>query len=278
MSEYQKMNLNLPILMYHGVVDDFQSNPEIGNSPYYITTSQFEAQMRYLYENGYRTLPLSQLRDFLHKVCTCDEQVRDKFIIITFDDGYQNNYFHALPVLKKYSFAANFFVIVSRIGTNNYLNWEQLKQMTDEGMEIHSHTLNHLPLETLSFADVEKELHLSKEILEQRLNRTVAFISYPHGSYNKKIIEVARKAGYIGGCTSEIAFFNSNSDPFEIGRLDIRREYDTEDFIKLIQKDSSLIKKIKCSKMIKRMIRSSIGIKNYNRMYKKVRQIHRLQD
>jgi len=277
-AENHKLDLKLPVLMYHGIVDKFQGNSEVGQSPFFITTSQFQSQMRYLHENGYRTLAISQLEELLNNKNAYDNELLDKYIIITFDDGYQNNFIHAVPILKQFAFTATFFIIVSRIGTNNYLNWEQLKQMVNEGMEIQSHTLNHTPLETLSFPDIEKELRLSKEILENQLNNAVTIVSYPHGSYNRKIIELVKKAGYTGSCTSEIKFLNSKSNLFKIGRFDIRRDYDLEIFEKIVQKDPSFIRKMKLNKMMKQLIQNSIGIKNYNKLYKKVRKIHRIQD
>lgn len=273
-----KLGVKLPVLMYHGIVDTFNGKLEVGQSPYYITTSQFQSQMRYLHENRYRTVPLSQLIEMSNNNSTSDNGSWDKSIFITFDDGYQNNYIHAFPILKQYSFNATFFIIVSRIGSNNYLSWEQLKQMANEGMEIQSHTLNHNPLEILSLTDVEKELRLSKEILEQKLRKSVTIVSYPHGSYNKKIIELVKKSGYNASCTSEIKFLNCESNLFKIGRFDIRRDYDIEDFIKIVQKDPLFIRKIKLARMIKQLIQSSIGIKNYIKLYKKVRKIHRAQD
>lgn len=273
-----KLDLKVPVLMYHGVSDDFQDDQEVGNSPFYITIDQFRSQMSYLHEHGYQTMALARFGDMLRNDLSVIDADVSKMIIITFDDGYQNNYFHALKILKEFSFIATFFVVVNRIGTENYLTWEQLIQMANEGMEIQSHTYNHKPLELLSLEEVEQDLRLSKEILEQKLNKSVNFISYPHGSYNRKIIDIVKKVGFKGSCTSEVCFANSNSNPFTIGRLDIRKNYELKDFIKIVQRDRLFIQKLKLERSFKQVVQNSIGIENYNRLYKKVRKIHRAYD
>lgn len=273
-----KSILNVPVLMYHSISDDGENDHGIKRSPFFISAYQFQTQMNYLHENNYQTLSLVKLLDLLQTNKTQDNRKFNKLIVITFDDGYKNNYFHAFKVLKKYKLTATFFVVVNRIATANYLSWEELKKMANEGMEIQSHTLNHKPLETLTLSEIERELRLSKEILEQRIAKSITVVSYPHGSYNEKIIEIAKKVGYQGSCTSEINFFNTSCNPFKISRIDVRSNYNLEDFKKIVQQDRLFIKKLKFSKAFKKKIQNTIGITNYNKLYKKVRRINRIED
>jgi len=246
--------------------------------PYSITIDQFESQMNYLYENEYQTLTLQELLPLATNCQFKKNQNLDRSVVITFDDGYVDNYLYAYPILKECKFKGTFFVIVNKIGSTQFLSWDQLLEMQDQGFEIQSHTLNHKPLESLSSHLIKVELEDSRKILERRLGKAVRFISFPHGSYNKVVLQLAKNLGYCGGCTSNIGYFEPSSNPFKIKRIAIRRNYDILHFQKLIKRNGTFFIKVKFLELLKTYLAKLIGIKNYQRLYNKFYNIDQAEN
>lgn len=119
---------------------------------------------------------------------------------ITFDDGHYNNYDIGFSVLRAYALRATFFVPTAFIGKPGYCTWEQLKEMSDYGCEIGSHTHNHVPLDDLSAEEVEYELKTSKDLIEKHVGKC-RYLSLPAG--RRFDTSIARKLGYEGIRTSE---------------------------------------------------------------------------
>ncbi len=176
----------IPVLTYHSI------GVEKGN-PIRMPAEQFDAEMKYIKENGYTTLTLKELYDyFQNKV-----PVPDKSVVITLDDGYEDNYQKAYPILKKYGMKATIFVVTSTVDINpECLTSKQLIELSDAGIDIESHTVTHRDLDTLSYNEQLKELSDSKAYLEGILGKKVDYLAYPTGKYNKDTIKAAEAAGY----------------------------------------------------------------------------------
>ncbi len=218
----------IPILMYHNIHPD----PEL-NSPYTMPLTIFENQMGFLKENNYKTILLSDIIKL--------RKLKPNYISLTFDDGYLENYVYTFPILRKFSFRATFFVITNKINTPGYMSWKQLDELASNGMEIGSHTLSHRALTTLDRISVLEELKSSKSLIEAKLKRKVTFLSFPHGSFNRQILAVAKEAGYIGCCTSRFGYYRSNIDPYKIYRINIKRTYGLSKFRKIVNNDGSAV-------------------------------------
>lgn len=189
----------VPILCYHR----FSSN-SVGNLN--IPPDNFYKQMKYLKENGYRVISLSQLFDFLE----CRHAIPNKAVVITIDDGFRSAYDVAYPILKKYGFSATQFVYTEFIGScKNALTWSQMREMKKNGFEIGSHSVSHMDLtDDKKFenrdeylAAVENELRISKEIIDKELGQDTIFLSYPYGQSNIDVVRIARRLGYKLGLT-----------------------------------------------------------------------------
>ncbi|MDO8806066.1 MAG: polysaccharide deacetylase family protein [Elusimicrobiota bacterium] len=193
----------LKVLCYHKV-----GAPPRGSklSELWISPKKFRAQVKYLLDNGYTTLLFSDLK----KIHDSGSQLPGKAVLITFDDGYENNYLHAWPVLKELGAKANIFVVFNTIGKVNLWHdpasepWvnmataEQLKEMQDSGViEYGSHTMNHPRLSALRPEDAAWEIAESKRQLEAAFGAVCAF-AYPYGdgAYAPAIREKALEAGY----------------------------------------------------------------------------------
>lgn len=204
----------VPILTYHKFC--------IGDSPdeYTININLFKQQLEYLKENKYQVISVSQLLK-----CIKNNNFPEKPIVITIDDGFKSVYTLAYPLLKEYQFPATLFLYTNFIGNSaNQLSWEEIKEMTDHGMEIGSHTVSHCNLLHLikneSQIDylkrIDKELYLSKKILEENTASPIVAFAYPYGIYSQEIKMLAKQAGYqallnVNGMNNSIPTIDSYS-------------------------------------------------------------------
>ncbi|HWR05770.1 polysaccharide deacetylase family protein [Sporomusa sp.] len=191
---------SIPVLLYHRV------GPETDDLT--ISTKRFEQDMESLSQEGYNTLSLAQVKQ---RLWGGHLQLPDKPLIITFDDGYLDNYTNAFPVLQKYSMKASFYIITGMMGNNDRLAATQIREMEAAGMDFGSHTVTHRQLAELSPQEVANELNQSKFALEQTLGKPVNFIAYPCGSYRPDTTQAATQAGYIGGFSTQYGFAMFNN-------------------------------------------------------------------
>ncbi|HWQ72091.1 MAG TPA: polysaccharide deacetylase family protein [Desulfitobacteriaceae bacterium] len=193
---------DIPVLYYHSVM------VEPGNE-LRIPPEQFAAQIKYLSEHDYHVISLDQLYQFYCANGTLPKNP----VVITFDDGYEDNYTNAYPVLEKYGYTATVFAVTSYIGSKGYMSWDQLQELQDKGWQIEGHTLSHpyLVKDKLGSAEVKRELREAKNILEKRLGRSVRFFAYPYGDYNADIVQEVKEAGYLMAFTTERGWANKNN-------------------------------------------------------------------
>jgi len=156
-----------------------------------VSSEELESQVKYLTENGYKVMSLVKFNEL-----RSNSQTPKKLAILTFDDGYDDNFTYALPILKKYSATGTFFIISSKIGRKEYMNEDQIKELVLAGQEIGSHSVNHLELDKLKGQSLERELKQSKEDLEKIIGKTVISFCYPAGKYNDETIAKVKEVGY----------------------------------------------------------------------------------
>lgn len=198
------------VLNYHQVNNTF--------TPLAVPVNDFDAQMSYLSEHGYVTITPDELAEGL----AGNLNLPEKPVLITFDDGYIDNYTNAFPILKKYNFRATIFIIPSLISQNpKYMTWEQLKEMEKNGIIMQSHTLNHRALEELPDDEIRSELLNSKLVLEEQLGHEINFLAYPTGTYNLHIAGIARDVGYKGAYTIKYGNVDLGSNMYALERVPI---------------------------------------------------------
>lgn len=213
------LKLSVPILMYHYV-----STPPDGADPIRrdlsVTPDQFEAQLAFLRRNGYQTITMKDLTYALAGHTT----LADKPIIISFDDGYRDNYENAFPLLRKYGYVGVFFVFTQVIDTYNvsYLTWEMVKEMHQAGMEFGSHSYRHSDLANRDVDFLVYEILGSKEAIEERIGEPVRFFSYPSGRYDELTIRVLDSAHFWGAVTTQWGIEHAFPDRFEMLRIRVR--------------------------------------------------------
>ena len=185
-----------------------------------IAPATFEKHLQYLKERGYHMVTVAELAERLSTGRSVE-----KYIALSFDDGYTDNYTEAFPLLKKYGAKATFSVINNKIGGKIYMNADQLKEMQRAGMEIASHTFSHNRLEDIDPIYLDWEIGTSKYDLEKRLlpkDEQVKTLAYPCGSYNAKSIAKLKEFGYKAALTGN-EFLNTpawfKEHPMEMCRL-----------------------------------------------------------
>lgn len=186
-----KTTIRIPVLMYHSI------NYEKGNI-LRVPAEKFAAQMKWLHDNGYHTISLDELYSAVSATKPQSKRLPEKSVVITFDDGYGDNYTNAFPVIKKYHFKATVFMITSKIGDakDNYLTAAQIKEMDANGMKVEGHTVTHPDLSSLSYKNQLKQLADSKRTLEELLGHNIYYMAYPSGKYNDNTIKAAIETGY----------------------------------------------------------------------------------
>ncbi len=184
--------LNLPILVYHIVRPGYPSDSRAVRA-IALTPETFNAEMKYLQTAGYHVVHFGHLEAYF-KTGT---PLPPKPIILSFDDGWGDQFTYAFPILKKYGYTATFFVFTNAIGRPGFLSWSDLRQLLAAGMTIGDHTRSHPYLTDISSSTVLwNEIDGSKKILEKQLGVPITEFAYPFGAYNSAIQTLVKKAGY----------------------------------------------------------------------------------
>lgn len=205
-----------PILEYHQVTDE-QLDPDF--EVYNVPPAEFAAQMDYLQAEGYTTITL---QDFM-RVVHGKGKLPEKPIVLTFDDGYADNYTTMLPILEERDMTAVVYVITNELGKKNYLTLDELKDMQRRGIEIGSHTADHLPLTSLDATTRLKQIRESKIFLEWSGLQTIYSLSYPNGAFNSEIVELLKQEEYLTAVTGEAGLNTLGTNPYELYRVHIRK-------------------------------------------------------
>lgn len=202
----------VPILMYH-YIRDAAGEDELGQN-LSVSPENFGRQMQYLAENDFAPVKLADLADPELKAISKVYNDKKKPIVLTFDDGYEDAYSAAWPVLKKYDFFGTFFIIRNFVGKEMYMTQIQIDQLAAAGMEIGSHSLSHPDLAKADAADAREQIFDSK--------KEAQVFCYPAGKYNDTTVRLLKEAGYIAAVTTKAGIADEKSDLFELSRVRIQ--------------------------------------------------------
>lgn len=215
------------ILMYHSIG---------GNNEFFtVRVDEFERHMRYLSDNKFNVISLRQLSEILKNGLP----FKRKTIVVTFDDGYEDNYVNAYPVLKKHNLTATIFVSTANIGKTvrarrgtelNVLGIGKIKEMQESGLiSFGSHADNHIKLAHLKEKDIIEEMSESKNKLKDILREYPLGIAYPSGSVNELVTRVASRYFSIGCGVKKGRVFHGN-DPLDLKRNSVDSEVNFTQF------------------------------------------------
>ncbi len=217
------------IILYHRVV------PKTVGA-YDVTVEDFEKQMEYLKES-YDVISLSDAVDCIRQV----KPLKNKSVVITFDDGDVSIYNNAFPVLKKFRFPFSVFIYTNVVQEGPHaMKWSHMKQLLDYGAEIGSHSVSHSNLQRRLkdesdeqyLARLRHELVDSKNLLESSLGVPVRYFAYPYGRYNRTVKEEAVKAGYEAILTVRGYENFPGDDLMRLNRRIVEKSTTPESFIK----------------------------------------------
>lgn len=211
-------------------------------SRYAITPKNFTNHMQFLAQSDYQVLSLSRIERLIYD----QKPFPERSVVITFDDGFADNYERAYPILGEYGLPATIFLVSGKIdGVNDWmsgakaypvkplLNWGQVREMAKHNIEFGSHTMSHANLEKVGERQLRLEIEDSKKVLEDHLGMPVTQFAYPYGSYNQTCRDLVETVGYKLACTTRPGFNNEAVDAFELRRLEV---YGTDSTWQLGQK------------------------------------------
>jgi peptidoglycan/xylan/chitin deacetylase (PgdA/CDA1 family) len=214
----------IPVLMYHRVV---AKEPIHSRHGIWVPVQSFEQNLVSLKQRGFSPITFKQVQLFL----TGEFTMPKKPVILTFDDGYEDNYTHAFPALKKFGFPAVIFLVTDSARRTNFwdvdeppvplMSPEQIREMSAEGIEFGSHTVTHPALPLCSPEQSRVELTESKQMLEQLTGKEIISLAYPYGAVNDTIKSIAVETGYKFGIATTSGPVKFYEDLFEIRRIQI---------------------------------------------------------
>lgn len=219
------LTIKVPILMYHHVAPHASaSDIAAGLGGNTVKTPDFATQMDYLAQSGYHPIILTDVFNNLYYGLPLPAHP----IVISFDDGYEDNFTDAFPILQSHHFVAEINIISGIIG-GLWLTWDQIRQMAAAGFQIGSHTVHHISLANVIPSTAEQELANSKSTLEQQIGKPVQFFCYPsgepfhHGTSGQQqfITSLLYQYGYVGalldpGVTSAL---QNAQTPYQMNRV-----------------------------------------------------------
>jgi peptidoglycan/xylan/chitin deacetylase (PgdA/CDA1 family) len=174
----------VPILVYHHVRPG-------STSTLFVSPEELDKQFEYLQYYGFHTISFTDLADYFEK----GKPLPQYPIILSFDDGWENQYEYAFPILQKYQDTATFYVVTDYLNRRNFMTTEQLKFMIAAGMTIGCHTRSHPNLTALGQQRAWDEIAGAKAALEAD-GFNVDTFAYPYGAYNARIVDMVREAGF----------------------------------------------------------------------------------
>jgi peptidoglycan/xylan/chitin deacetylase (PgdA/CDA1 family) len=261
---------NTPILLYH----DFCSETEKHKGNFSVTWERFKEQMDYLHKNGFSAVSLSKFiaeeeywREEDGRQKSEDGSPKDtrKKVILTFDDGDISNYHFVLPILKEKGFSATFFVTINEIGKKDKMDWVMVYDLSRNGMDIGSHSLNHTFLTAHSNYILLNELLMSKQILEKYTRKRVDFLSIPRGFYNKRVLGIARDVGFKAVCVSDAGYNNfSAENVLVLKRFTMRRQYKLKAFKSIVSGRPHVT--ITAAENLRSSLRNILGWQMYDKL------------
>lgn len=224
------LGVKLPILMYHHVGEAPPGADALRRS-LTVPAAEFDAQMGYLKQAGYNAVSATQLfRALFHGV-----PLPPNPVLLTFDDGYLDNFTVAAPILAKYGFPGTFYIVTDRIGATDYMSREQIVELDRMGMDIGSHSVSHRDLTSLPPPELNHELKDAADAIASLLGHPVYWFCYPSGKHNDGVKQAARGAGYLLAVTTTPGSTQNSGDPFGLLRFRIMPGMGLEGFRKLVE-------------------------------------------
>ncbi len=214
----------VPILLYHHITNGTPANA------YSVSQAVFLDQMEYLFEKGFKTISMA---DLAHSILD-GADLPQKPVMITFDDGNENVYFNAFPIMREKGFTGIALIIANRINVEGFLSVEQLRNMNDHGWEIGSHGMRHIDLVKEPQA-LRDEIGNSKKTIESILNLKVTTFAYPYGKADPLTMDWVKRIGYHSALGLGISNGHGSGNLFFLQRREVKSEFGLVEFAQLLE-------------------------------------------
>lgn len=218
-------DIEIPVVNYHVV----SHNPD-PNNLYQYSVEDFEEQMAYLKENGYRSLTINQY----FRILDGKAAMPAKPILITFDDSTNDFYPNVFPILKKYNLKATQFTISDSINDSWSMTAEEITTVMKNGIDIQNHTVTHPSLDQLSYDQQYDEINNATAALKSLTGKTTKVFAYPYGAYNADTLSVVENLGFKGAFTIEGGVSTDKDSRYELPRFMILNGDTLDDFVRKI--------------------------------------------
>lgn len=217
------------ILYYHRVEDEEHRSC--------VRPAAFAEQMRHLRTGGYNLLSLGAVREHLDARRSFPERT----VIVTFDDGFADNFHHAFPILQRESIPMTLFLTADYIGTEELpvlrdrsgvrpLDWDQVNEMARNGVDLGAHTLTHPNLTEVDDAELRRQVTESRDRIEEHTSVRVRTFCYPRGDFDTRVKAAVRDAGYDLACTTMEGCVTEDTHPFSLRRTFVANDDSLRDF------------------------------------------------
>jgi peptidoglycan/xylan/chitin deacetylase (PgdA/CDA1 family) len=222
---------DVPILMYHYISAPPSASDRIryGLS---VSPETFEAQLNLLRDQGFSTITLRELYEHLATGAALPENP----IVLTFDDGYLDNYTNAFPLLQKYNMRGTFFVLTGPADDGNpqYLTWDMIQAMSAAGMDIQLHAREHLDMRHRSHEWLVFHIIGGRQSIEGHTGQPVVFMAYPSGKFDADLVRFLQSANFWGAVTTAFGRQHELQDALIWDRVRISGQLRLQDFARLL--------------------------------------------
>lgn len=217
------------ILYYHRVENEAHRSC--------VRPRAFAEQMRHLRSEGYHLLSLGEVRRHLDK----SRPFPERSVVVTFDDGFADNYHNAFPILQREEIPMTLFLTASFIGTSELpvlrdrsgvapLDWSHVDEMARHGVEMGAHTMTHPNLTEIDDATLRHEITACRDVIEEHTSARVRTFCYPRGKFDGRVKNAVREAGYDLACTTMEGCVSVDTHPFSLRRTFVANDDSLRDF------------------------------------------------
>ena len=245
-------------LMYHELVlpgrKPCQSEP--GYVRYILPLETFRSHLDWMKKSGFRGLNVSEALRYPAEPSVC----------ITFDDGCETDLIAAAPALREFGVNATFYLTTGFLGTPGYLTAKQVRDLDAQGFEIGCHSMTHPYLSDLSEPELKREIADAKFQIEQIVGHSIEHFSCPGGRFNRRTLEIARRAGFRTVANSQFHANSSHTSPYHLGRVAMLRDMPLAEFAALCHGQGLWKKRLLHSS--RRSVQRLLGNRLYDRLRK----------
>lgn len=236
-SGHYSWTLKVPILMYH-YISEPPADADIYRVDLSVSPDMFRQQMAWLRDNGYSTIDFYELT----RAIVGHAELPEKPVLLSFDDGYLDNYDAAFPILQEYGFKGTFFIVTDFVdsGREGYMTWPMIEEMSRAGHRIESHSRTHPDLRDKSRDGLIWEILGSQQTIAAHIGYTPRYFCYPGGDYNADTIQMLRELDFWGATTTANDTWHGFNERFEWGRLRIRNNTTLQEFANVLDLEDTV--------------------------------------